>query len=146
MPIKYGDRVKVEYKGTLDDGTVFETSELRGRPIQILVGARQVVKGFENALIGMEKGEEKEFKVQPSEAYGEYNPQQVEEVLRSQFPKDIEPKLGLEVTVGQPNGVKARGRIVEITDEAAIVDLNHPLAGKVLNFQVKVVDVFGQQS
>lgn len=141
MPIKKGDKVKVEYKGTLEDGTLFESSEMRGGPLEFIVGAGQVIKGFENAVIGMEKGEEKEIKLQPSEAYGVRNPQLIKKISRSQLPKEPEPKPGLEITMGQPNGTKAAGRVVEVTDEAVTVDLNHPMAGKVLNYKVKAVDI-----
>lgn len=141
MPIKEGDKVKVEFKGSLDDGTIFDSSEIRGMPLEFVVGAGQVIKGFENAVIGMEKGEEKEIKLQPQEAYGVHNPQLLQRVSRNQFPKEMEPKLGLEVNVTQPNGVKSRGRVIEITDEAVTIDTNHPLAGKALNFKIKAMDV-----
>jgi len=141
MSIKKGDKVKVEYKGTLDDGTVFDSSKIRGMPLEFVVGAGQVMKAFENAVIGMEIGEEKEIKLQPSQAYGVRNPQLIKKISRGQIPKEIEPKLGLEITVGQPNGTKAAGRVVEVTDETVTIDLNHPMAGKVLNYKVKAVDI-----
>ena len=74
MPVKNGDKIKVEYQGTLDDGTLFDSSESHGGPLEIEIGAGQIIPGFENAVIGMEKGEEKEIKLQPQEAYGEHNP------------------------------------------------------------------------
>lgn len=141
MSIKKGDKVKVEYKGTLDDGTVFDSSKIRGMPLEFVVGAGQVMKAFENAVIGMEIGEVKEIKLQPSQAYGVRNPQLIKKISRGQIPKEIEPKLGLEVSVSQPDGTKAAGRVVEVTDEALTIDLNHPMAGKVLNYKVKAVDI-----
>jgi FKBP-type peptidyl-prolyl cis-trans isomerase 2 len=141
MPVKSGDRIKVEYEGTLDDGTVFETSELRGRPLEILVGAGQVIKGFEKALIGMKKGEEKKIKIQPSEAFGTRDPELIQKVSKDQFPENMAPKIGSVVTIGQSDGSTSHGRIIEVTDEAATVDLNHRLAGKELNFKIKVVDI-----
>jgi FKBP-type peptidyl-prolyl cis-trans isomerase 2 len=141
MPIKNGDRIKVEYEGTLDDGIIFDTTVVRGRPLELLVGAGQVTKGFENALIGMVKGEEKEIKLQPSEGFGTHDPQLIQKVSRNQFSKKIEPKLGLGVVVGQPDGSNAHGRIIDLTDNTVTVDLNHPLAGKVLNYKIKVVDI-----
>lgn len=141
MSVKYGDRVKIEYKGTFDDGKVFESTELLGRPLEFIVGAGQVIKGLENAVIGMEKGEEKEIKLQPQEAFGERNPQLIQKVSKSQIPKEIKPKVGSEVTLGQPDGTKARGRIIEVTNESVTVDTNHSLAGKVLNFKIKTIDI-----
>jgi FKBP-type peptidyl-prolyl cis-trans isomerase 2 len=141
MPIKNGDRIKIEYKGTLEDGTVFDSSERLGTPMEFTVGAGHVIKGIENAVVGMEKGEEKKVKLQPPEAFGEYKPQLVQKVSRDQFPKEIEPKPGLEVNVTEPNGNKIPGKVLEVTEEAVIIDMNHPLAGKVLDFNIKTVDI-----
>ncbi len=140
MPIKEGDTVKVEYEGTLDDGTVFDSSERHGRPLEFEVGAGRIIKGFENAVIEMEKGEEKEIKLQPSEAYGEYDSQLIKKLPRGEHPKE-ELKPGMMIAVNLPNGAQIPARIIEVTDEEVTIDLNHPLAGKVLNFKIKVVEI-----
>ncbi|MBW2999183.1 peptidylprolyl isomerase [Candidatus Woesearchaeota archaeon] len=140
MPIKEGDKVTVEYTGTLEDGTVFDSSEKHGKPLEFEVGAKQLIKGFEDAVIGMEKGEEKEITLQPSEAYGDNNPQLIKEVPKEKLPQDKEVKPGMMLLMGLPNGAQVPARITEVTEKTVKIDLNHPLAGKVLNFKIKIVD------
>ena len=141
MAVKKGDKVKVEYTGTFDDGTVFDASEKHGKPLEVEAGAGQVIKGFDNALIGMEKGEEKEIKLKPEEAYGEPNEKMIQKAPREQFPKDKEIKVGMMLAVGLPNGAQIPAKITEVTDKEVTIDLNHPLAGKTLNFKIKVVEI-----
>lgn len=141
MPVKKGDKVKVEYEGSLDDGTVFDSSKRQGEPIEFEVGAGQVLPGFESAVMGMEEGEEKEFKLEPSEAYGDHNPEMVKEVPKEQVPIEDEPRAGMMLLATLPNGTQIPAIIVGVTEESVTIDLNHPLAGKVLNFKIKVVEI-----
>ena len=131
MAVKKGDKVKVDYTGTLEDGTVFDSSEKHGKPIEIEIGGKQVIKGFEDALIGMKKGEEKDIKLEAAQAYGDHNPDLIKKVPRDKLPKE-ELKPGMILGMMLPNGQQAPAKIVEITDEIATLDLNHPLAGKTL--------------
>jgi len=140
MPIKKGDKVKVEYTGTLDDGTVFDTSEGR-EPLEFEVGSGQVIKGFDNAVIGMEVDEEKKVELPPSEAYDEFDPTLLKKIPRDKLPPGQEPKIGMLLELRTPDGVSVPTRITEVTAEEVTIDLNHPLAGKTLIFQIKVVDI-----
>ncbi len=134
--------MKVEYTGKLDDGTVFDSSESHKEPLQFQVGAGQVIPGFENAMVGMKEGEEKEIKLLAKEAYGEYNPQLIRKVPRSNLPKEgPEPKSGMILMAGLPNGMQVPVKIVAVDAESVSIDLNHPLAGKSLNFKIKIVGV-----
>lgn len=141
MPVKKGSKVKIEYKGTLDNGTVFDSSEKYGKLLEFEVGAGQVIPGFESAVMGMSKGEEKEITLEPSEAYGEPNPKLVKDVPRSQFPKDQEIKAGMMLLIGLPNGKRIPAKISKVTPETVTIDLNHPLAGKRLNFKFKLIEI-----
>jgi len=141
MPVKKGDKIKVEYTGTLNDGTVFDSSEKHGKPLEFEVGAGTVIKGFDEAVVGMELGEEKEITLPPAEAYGDHNPQFLKKMPRSQLPEGQEPKEGMMLIVTAPNGTKLPAKIAEVTAETVTIDLNHPLAGKALNFKIKVVDI-----
>ncbi|MBU0470038.1 MAG: peptidylprolyl isomerase [Nanoarchaeota archaeon] len=141
MPVKKGDKVKIEYTGTLDDGTVFDASERHGKPLEFEVGSGQVIKGFDEAVLGMEKDEEKEINLQPEEAYGQLRSELNKKVPREQLPKDQEPKAGMILLVGLPNGQQIPARITEVSDSEVTIDLNHPLAGKALNFKIKVVEI-----
>ena len=92
MGVKKGDKVKIEYTGTFDDGTVFDSSEKHGQPLEFEAGAGKVIKGFDEALIGMKKGEEKDITLKPSEAYGDHNSQLVKKVPKNKLPPDKEIK------------------------------------------------------
>jgi len=141
MPVEEGNKVRLEYKGTLDDGSIFDSSEAHGEPLEFEVGSGQVIPGFEDAVKGMEEGEEKTFKLEPCDAYGDHNPQIVKPVPRDQMPLDEEPEPGMMLITELPNGAKIPAVITEVTDETVTIDLNHPLAGKALTFEIKVVGV-----
>ena len=141
MTVKKGDKVKVEYEGKLEDGTVFDSSEKHGKPLEFEVGANQMIKGFDEAMVGMKKDEEKEIDLKPEEAYGTVNPDMVKKIPREQFPKEHEPKAGMVLLLGTPEGGQFPVKVVGVTDKEVELDLNHPLAGKKLHFKVKVVGI-----
>ncbi|MDC8452413.1 MAG: peptidylprolyl isomerase [Candidatus Nitrosotalea sp.] len=138
MTIKTGDKVKIEYTGTLDDGTIFDSSVDHGNPLEFEVGGGQVIKGFDDAVLGMKENEEKQFSILPADAYGEHDPTLVQKVPREVFPQDAELVPGLLFEAGLPTGEKVPATITEVQGEIISVDLNHPLAGKRLNFKIKV--------
>lgn len=140
MGIKKGDKVKIEYTGTFDDGQVFDTSEGK-QPLEFEVGSGQIIKGIDEGIVGMEKGEEKEIKVQPKDAYGEHTPDMIRKVPRDKLPADQEPKPGMMLALTTPNGQQIPAKITDVSDKEITIDLNHPLAGKSLNFKIKVVDI-----
>jgi len=136
-----GDKVKVDYTGTFDDGTVFDASEKHGQPLEFEAGSGQVIKGFDDAVMGMKKGEEKRIVIPAAEAYGEVKAELCKKVPRQQLPQDQEPKIGMILAVGMPNGQQFPARIIAVTKDDVTIDLNHPLAGKTLHFKIKVADV-----
>ena len=138
---KKGDKVSLEYTGTLDDGTVFDSSDKHKTPLEFEVGSGQVIPGFDKAVTGMKKGEEKKFTLQPSEAYGERKPELTHVVPRSQLPKDHEPKKGMMLAVATPDGRQIPATITEVKGGNVTLDMNHPLAGKALTFNIKVVGI-----
>jgi FKBP-type peptidyl-prolyl cis-trans isomerase 2 len=140
MTVSEGDTIKIEYKGTLDDGTEFDNSEKHGKPLEFTVGAKQVIKGFDDAVRGMEKGESKKFRLEPTEAYGDPNPQLVKKVPKEQLPKEQDPVPGMVLGVTLPNGQQIPATITEVEEAIVIVDMNHPLAGKALTFDITIVE------
>ncbi len=138
MTVKTGDKVKIEYTGTLEDGTIFDSSTEHGNPLEFEVGSGQVIKGFDDAILGMKEGEEKQFSIAPVDAYGEHDPTLVQKVPREIFPQDTELVPGLLFEAGLPTGEKIPATITEVQGGIISVDLNHPLAGKRLNFKIKV--------
>jgi len=143
MAIKKGDKVTVDYEGKLEDGTVFDSSKHgdHSHPLEFEVGAGQVIPGFEKEVIGMKKGEKKEFSIKPEDAYGQPNPELKKEIPRNALPQDQEPKVGMGLMMAAPTGQQIPAQIVAVDKDKVTVDLNHPLAGKKLTFNIKVTKV-----
>jgi len=139
MKVKKGNTIKVEYTGTLEDGTVFDSSETHGQPLEFEAGTGNVIKGFDEAVIGMEKDEEKEVTIKPADAYGERNEQMIQIIPKDKLPAEAEE--GGMLVMGLPNGSKMPVKIVKMDDKEATLDMNHPLAGKTLKFKFKVVEI-----
>ncbi len=138
---KKGDKVRVEYVGKLEDGTIFDSSEKHNTPLEFIAGGGQLIKGFEDAVIGMNIGEEKEIKIPPEEAYGMPNPDFVKDVPRDCFPPEQEIEPGMVFVMKMENGKQIPLRITLVSDDKVTVDLNPPLAGKTLIFKIKLLDI-----
>lgn len=143
MAIKKGDLVALNYEGRFENGEIFDSSSHGGHdhPLEFKAGEGQVVLGFDKAVLGMEKGEEKEFTILPSEAYGEHNPQLQQKVPKDQLPQEKEPEVGMVIVASTPDGSQFPIRITEIDKDTVTLDLNHPLAGKTLIFKIKIIDI-----
>ena len=139
--MKKGDKVKIEYKGTLDDGTVFDASEKHGEPLEFEVGAGAVIPGFEKAVLGMEKGEEKKFTIPAKEAYGEPDPNLVKKIPKDKLEGAPDLEVGMALVMNLPNGASITACVIEVGDDTVTFDMNHPLAGKDLTFEIKIVGI-----
>lgn len=142
MQAKFGSTVDVHYKGTLTDGTVFDSSHTRGEPLNFEVGSGYMISGFNNAVNGMNVGEVKSIHLTPEEAYGDYHPEALQTVPRGAFAPDFEFILGGTIQGNGPEG-PFLAKIQEVKDETVTLDLNHPLAGKELNFEIELLSVTG---
>ena len=140
MKVEKGNKVKIDYEGRLEDGTIFDTSKGKD-PLEFEAGSGMVIKGFDDAVMGMEKDEEKEVTIPPAEAYGELNDSLIKKFPRDKLPQDQEPKVGMMLTLGTPDGNQIPAKITALDDKEVTLDLNHPLAGKTLIFKIKVVDI-----
>lgn len=140
MPIKNGDKVKVHYRGTLDDGSEFDSSHGR-EPLDFTLGEGMLIPGFEKAVIGLEKGGKVTVKIAPEDAYGEHDPQQVIPVGREQFPEDMQLEVGMTIQLQAPDGSVIDSMITEVKETEVMLDANHPLAGQALTFEIEVVEV-----
>lgn len=139
MAIEQGNKVTLDYTGTLDDGTEFDSSKKHGKPITFEVGSGQVIKGFDEAVLGMEKGDTKKFTIQPEHAYGP-----IRDELKQSVPKDKLPPeavVGSMLGVQAPNGQQMPAKVIELNDDSAVLDLNHPLAGQALTFEITVQNI-----
>lgn len=136
--VEKGDTVQIHYTGKLDDGTVFDTSEGRD-PIEFKVGDGEVIAGFDAAVEGMTPGEEKSFTLPAAEAYGPVMEELVLTVPKDQLPDGLEPQPGQMLQMQTPQGQVFQVTVVEVRDDELVLDANHPLAGKDLTFDIKVV-------
>lgn len=140
MAITKGNKVKLEYQGTLDDGTVFDDSSRRGDLLEFEAGTGKVIQGFDTAVIGMEVGQEKTFRIDAAHAYGDYHKELIKELPRSRLPPE-ELFPGAILLMGTPDGAQMPVKVLTLNETTATLDLNHPLAGKALTFKIKVVSV-----
>lgn len=139
--VKKGNKVKVDYVGSLEDGTIFDSSQIHKEPLEFIVGAGQIIKGFDNAVVGMKIGEEKEIQLSPNDGYGPHNPEFVKEMPRDCFPKGQEIQTGMRYMISLQNGRKIPVLISNVSNDIITVDLNPPLAGKTLFFKIKLLEI-----
>ncbi|MCM2466264.1 FKBP-type peptidyl-prolyl cis-trans isomerase [Methanoculleus oceani] len=137
---KEGDTVKVHYTGKLEDGTVFDTSDERD-PLEFTIGGGQIIRGFEQAVVGMEPGDIKTTTIPPEEAYGPRREDMTLTVEREQFPEEINPEPGQQLQVQQPDGRAAVVTVSDVSESTVTLDANHPLAGQPLTFDIRLVDI-----
>jgi peptidylprolyl isomerase len=136
-----GDTVRVHYRGTLDDGTEFDSSAGRD-PLEFTLGSGQVIPGFDNALMDMKVGETKTVNIPPDQAYGESDPQMVHDVPRAEIPDTITVEVGAVLHANSQSG-PMQLTVLAMTDETVTLDANHALAGKTLTFML-TLDSFGE--
>lgn len=137
---KRGDVVHVHYRGTLEDGSVFDSSE-GAEPISFTLGSGEVIPGFESAIEGMATGEKKTSTIEADNAYGERRDELVFKVSREQLPPDSEIGVGDMLRVGFPDGSSANVQVAAMDDGSVTLDANHPLAGKDLTFELELVRI-----
>ena len=137
--IKNGDSVSVNYTGRLEDGTIFDTSLQEGRtPLTATLGQGQLIAGFESGLIGMTTGEKRTIEIEPKDAYGEFNELMVQEVEIDKVPQGV--KVG-DMLQGQNQYGPVQVTVKEVKESTVVLDMNHPLAGKKLIFDLEVVSM-----
>ncbi len=135
-----GQTVKVHYTGTLDDGTQFDSSAGR-EPLEFTLGNGSVIAGFDEAVTGMSVGENKTITIPSDQAYGEHNPEMVQNVPREAIPSDIELETGMVLNAQGPDGHTLNFTVTSFDEQQVTVDGNHPLAGKDLTFALELVEV-----
>lgn len=139
MPISDGKLVSLEYTLTLEDKKILDTN-VGGDPLNFTQGTQQIIPGLEVALLGMKPGDSKQVIIEPKNGYGEVDEQRVKEIPIEQIPADAR-KVGMQLEGQSPNGQVIRSTVKEVKEKVVVLDFNHPLAGKKLFFDVKVLDV-----
>ena len=140
--VKKGDTVKVHYHGKLTTGETFDTSDGK-EPLEFKVGEGDVIKGFEEGVMGMIIGDKKTIQIPAEDAYGNKNEEMMIEFPKDRFPSDMNPEVGMPLTMSNGAGQNFRVTITEVKDDSVILDANHPLAGEELIFDIELVEISG---
>ena len=138
--VESGKFVSVTYTGTMTDGEVFDSCET-GSPLEFQTGSGQLIKGFEDAVMGMALNEKKTFTIQPEDAYGMRNEDSVHEFPKAELPEGVDPKVGDTVAFSTSEGQQIPAQLVKMDDTTLTFDMNHPLAGETLTFEIEVVGI-----
>lgn len=138
--VNSGDTIKVHYTAKLENGEIFDSSPA-DQPVEITVGAGQIIRGVEELLPGMSLNERKSFTVAPERAFGERDENLERTVERSALPPDLNPKLGDFLPVRSPSGAEIPAQVKRLDSERIVLDLNHPLAGRHITFELEVVAI-----
>lgn len=139
MKIEDGCTVTIDYTMTLDNGELIDTTK-DADPLTYTHGEGEIIAGLEKIMLGMEKGEKLDVIVSAAEGFGESDPEALIEIPKSDLPPEA-LETGTELQGEGPEGQAITGRVVEVMENSAIVDFNHPLAGKTLHFSVTIVDL-----
>jgi FKBP-type peptidyl-prolyl cis-trans isomerase 2 len=137
---KQGDTVRVHYTGRLTDGKVFKSSR-KHEPLELTLGAGQVIRGLERAIEGMSPGQSKSVDILATEAYGPRQDGKVVEFDRSRLPANIDPELGQQMPLQTKDGRTVPAVVTVISESTVTVDANHPLAGMDLIFDLELVEI-----
>lgn len=137
---KDGDNVKIHYSGSLNDGTVFDTSSGRD-PLEFVLGSGMVIPGFDKAVSGMAPGESKKVTIPCDEAYGDRNDEMIYVVDKAELPQGIDPEPGMALEAQGPDGQPFRLNVTAVDGDKVTLDANHPLAGQDLTFEIELVEI-----
>jgi peptidylprolyl isomerase len=140
MAIQSGDTVSVHYTGRIENGEIFDSSQGR-RPLSFTVGAGQLIRGFDEAVVGMLAGDTKTVTIPPEMGYGPRREELVVDIPRDTVPEGMELEKGMRLELVDPQGNKIPAEVFEILDEVVKMDLNHFLAGKTLVFEIEILEV-----
>jgi FKBP-type peptidyl-prolyl cis-trans isomerase 2 len=139
--VETGSNISVHYVGLLEDGTKFDSSHDRGETLTFSVGQGQTIAGFENAVVGMSKGESKTVTLTADQAYGPVNPEATQTIPLTSFPEEVTLSEGVTVVGQNEAGQQMMAKVITLTDTDATLDFNHPLAGKDLTFEIELVEI-----
>jgi FKBP-type peptidyl-prolyl cis-trans isomerase SlyD len=139
MTVSNGKTISIEYTLTLENKEVIDTN-VGKKPLKFVQGSHEIIPGLETALEGMKKGESQHVTVPPAQGYGPKDPKASREVPIDQIPPDAR-KVGTQLQGRDPEGRVVHPRVAEVHDQVVVLDFNHPLAGKTLFFDVKILDI-----
>jgi len=139
--LKTGDKVKVHYVGTLKEGQIFDSSREKEQPIEFSIDDGKLLKGFNDAVKDLDVGTKKNISIASEEAYGKYINEAVITVPKSEFPEGMKYELNGFIQGQDNEGRPVQGQVIKIEEESINLDMNHPLAGEDLNFEIELVEI-----
>ena len=138
--VQNGDKIKVHYHGKLTNGETFDSSEGK-EPLEFVVGSGQVIKGFDEGVMGMQVGDKKTVDIPVADAYGAKQDEMLIEFPKDQFPPDMKPEVGMQLMMSNGSGQNFPVRVAEVKEDSVVLDANHPLAGQDLTFDLELVSI-----
>jgi len=145
MSIQSGSEVVFHFSIKLTDGSVADSTKVNNKPAKLVIGDGNLSQGFEQCLLGLAAGDEKSFTLEPEQAFGQPNPDNIYYLDRDKFGADVPAEEGAIVAFTQPDGSELPGVIRDVAGQSVTVDFNHPLAGQVLTFDVEILEVSDAQ-
>ncbi len=139
MTVSSGKKVSIEYTLALEDKSVVDTN-VGSEPLSFVQGSHNIISGLENALEGLKIGDSKQVTIKPEDGYGPVDQKAIMEVSKEQISQDA-LKVGAQIQGQNDDGQVITAMVVEIKEQTVVLDFNHPLAGKILHFDVKIVDI-----
>ena len=137
--VEDGAVISLQYTLSGEDGKTIESNKGR-KPLKYTQGVRQIIPGLEKALVGMKVGEEKRVEIKPENGYGPINEHAIQEFPKEKIPQEMQ-KVGAELMMKSPHGQAFPVRVKEIKEKTVLIDMNHPMAGKTLVFDVKILEI-----
>ena len=138
--IQPGSEVVMHFSITLEDGTVADSTEGE-EPLQFVMGDQTLIEGLELALYGLKVGDKQSLIIDPENAYGYPDPENIHAMQRDEFPEDMEIKKGVIIAFAMPDEDEFPGTITEVDDKQVTVDFNHPIAGHEITFDVEILEI-----
>ena len=137
---KRGDTVIISYIGKLEDGTVFDSTEGRN-PLEVTLGEGELIQGLEQGIVGMEPGESKTIVIPMELGYGPSLKERVCELDKGRMPQGFRPEVGQQLPLYRADGLPIMGTVVGESETSFTMDYNHPLAGKTLKFETRLLEL-----
>jgi peptidylprolyl isomerase len=137
---KYGDTVKVHFTALRENGELLASTEGQ-RPVEVEIGSRRHIPGFEDSIVGMGAGETKTITVPPERGFGPRVPELIMDVSKDMLPQDFSPYVGKKLQAEQKDGSVLDVVITDMDETTVTIDANHPLAGETLTFSIQLLEV-----
>jgi peptidylprolyl isomerase len=140
ITVRKGDKVRVHYTCKLANGTIIDSSQGK-EPFEFTLGKGEIIRGLEDVIMGIKLGQSKTATVTPEKTYGPRHEEWMIDVGRDKLPEDFKPEVGLHYEIPRENGQSSLATVTHVSQATVTLDFNHPLAGKDLIFEVRLLEI-----